>query len=210
MKYIIWDWNGTLFEDLWLDIDIQNVFLRERNLKTIDDLDYYYSVFCFPVINYYINLGYDFEKEDWPTVADAFIDMYTKRCHECDLKKGAEQALENFKNKGFKQCILSASSQKSLEIQMSKFSIHHYFEKIMGISDNFAKSKIDVGLKFIKDNNISPSDITVIGDTVHDFEVAKAMGAKCILIQNGHCKQSDLLKTGAIIAESILDVPDMV
>ena len=39
-KCIIWDWNGTLLDDVPLNISVVNTLLSERGLKTVDSLDY--------------------------------------------------------------------------------------------------------------------------------------------------------------------------
>jgi phosphoglycolate phosphatase len=33
--HIIWDWNGTLFDDAWLCVDIMNILLQRRNKPLI-------------------------------------------------------------------------------------------------------------------------------------------------------------------------------
>ena len=35
MKYIIWDWNGTLLDDVALCIDVMNGMLRRRGLSPL-------------------------------------------------------------------------------------------------------------------------------------------------------------------------------
>ena len=64
MKYqhIVWDWNGTLLDDLWLCIDSINSVLSSRNMKLVNKKSYR-SIFTFPVIKYYEILGFDFKNE---------------------------------------------------------------------------------------------------------------------------------------------------
>lgn len=46
-SHIIWDWNGTLFNDTGWCIDVINSMLHKRNLKTLDSTDAYHKAFCF-------------------------------------------------------------------------------------------------------------------------------------------------------------------
>ena len=55
-KYIIWDWNGTLINDVWLLVEIMNNMLKKRNLPKIDSKKYR-EIFDFPVTKYYSKLG---------------------------------------------------------------------------------------------------------------------------------------------------------
>ena len=62
MKYshIIWDFNGTILNDVNTGIMSVNALLRDRGLKTLDSVDDYHKVFGFPIIDYYKRLGFDF------------------------------------------------------------------------------------------------------------------------------------------------------
>ena len=60
-KHIIWDYNGTILDDTQLVLDILNIMLEEKRLKTCT-MDEYREVFDFPIIDYYINVGFDLEK----------------------------------------------------------------------------------------------------------------------------------------------------
>jgi len=61
-SHIIWDWNGTLLNDVEWCIKVMNQLLVQRSLPPISDVSAYYEVFCFPIIKYYKNLKFDFEK----------------------------------------------------------------------------------------------------------------------------------------------------
>ena len=52
----------------------------------------------------------------------------------------------------------------------------------------------------------NPAEVVMIGDTVHDFEVAQAMGTDCILISNGHNSRERLEKTGVLVLDSLEEV----
>ncbi|MCX6282944.1 MAG: hypothetical protein NTW31_01715 [Bacteroidetes bacterium] len=71
-KHIIWDWNGTLLDDAWLCVEVMNGMLEKRGLEKVS-LDFYRSVFTFPVRDYYEKLGYDFEKEPFEEVGMEFM-----------------------------------------------------------------------------------------------------------------------------------------
>ena len=62
--YVLWDWNGTLLDDLALNLSVENELLRRRGLFERADKDYYLEHFGFPIIEFYRALGFDFSKED--------------------------------------------------------------------------------------------------------------------------------------------------
>ena len=71
-KHIIWDWNGTLLNDGWLFVEVMNIVLKRRKMKPIT-LDSYREIFRFPVKDYYMKLGFDFEKESFESSGLEFI-----------------------------------------------------------------------------------------------------------------------------------------
>ena len=61
-QHIIWDWNGTLLDDLSRRVDIVNSMLTQRRLSPLT-LDCYRDVFTFPVWDYYQTIGFDLARE---------------------------------------------------------------------------------------------------------------------------------------------------
>ena len=53
MKKIVWDWNGTLFNDLHLCFSCINRLLENHSLQPLPDIDAYRNVFGFPIVDYY-------------------------------------------------------------------------------------------------------------------------------------------------------------
>lgn len=51
-KCIIWDWNGTLLDDVALNIKIADTMLTSRGLDTIESVEYYLREFDFPVVDF--------------------------------------------------------------------------------------------------------------------------------------------------------------
>ncbi len=81
-KHIVWDWNGTLLDDRWLCIEAINFVLKSREMKLVSNKEYR-DLFCFPVIDYYEKLGFDFTKEHFPI--PEFLEYYKNKFEECCL-----------------------------------------------------------------------------------------------------------------------------
>ncbi|GAI63219.1 unnamed protein product [marine sediment metagenome] len=80
-KHIIWDWNGTLINDVWLVVEIMNKMLKKRNLSKIDSKKYR-EIFDFPVTKYYSKLGFDFSNESFEKLTVEFISEYYQRFND--------------------------------------------------------------------------------------------------------------------------------
>jgi phosphoglycolate phosphatase len=199
---IIWDWNGTLLNDLDLCVSSINVLLEKRNLPVLSARKYK-EVFSFPVRDYYEAIGFDFGKEDFEVPAMEFIDLYEKGVEKCTLQNGALEILNFLKKKGMRQFVLSAMHQEMLEKTLKHNGIFRFFKGVAGLGDHFAVSKVQRGRQLIGQFNIETENTWMIGDTIHDFEVAQELGIRCILVADGHQSQERLLKTGVTVLDEL-------
>jgi len=184
-KNIIWDWNGTLLNDISICIRSMNILLNERVLPLLDT-NRYREIFTFPVQVYYEQLGFDFTKEEFDKPALKFIDLYKEFLPNIGLFPEVEGVLEKFHNRNLSQFILSAMEQESLLESVQNLNIAKYFDEIVGIDDHFARSKVDRGKYLIEKNGFDKTKTVMIGDTLHDMEVAEILGIDCILVSQGH------------------------
>ena len=206
IKHIIWDWNGTLFDDVELCKDIINGILTGRNLEELS-LEKYRAIFTFPVKDYYEKAGLDFSRYPFEELGREWMNEYEQRKSECGLHEGAEQILDLLSLKGIGQSILSAYSQHTLEEIVKRFGLDKYFSHMVGLDHIYATSKIENGRELIKKLGNGKGETLFIGDTVHDFEVAVEIGAGCILIADGHQDKATLKGTGVPVYNSLKDIP---
>ena len=189
--FIVWDFNGTILDDVQIGIESINALLTRRGIKTIDTREEYRNSFSFPIIEWYKKLGFDFETEAYSVVANEWVAEYVKREPNATICDGAVELLEWFKNTQKSQVIISASEENMLERQLRALGVHHYFDAVVGKNDVYASGKIETAKKW-RDSH--PGKILFIGDTDHDLEVAIAIGADCILAASGHQSYERLCK----------------
>lgn len=190
-KHIIWDWNGTLLDDVQACVDAINILLHNKQFPEISR-EQYLNVFDFPVKNYYLKLGFDFSRDDWDQVALDYHKAYAITSKNSPLRKGAESALKTLQSKGLGMSILSACELKILKRMVHERQILPHFEHIYGLDDLYASSKIDLGHALFNNTGLKKEGALLIGDTTHDYEVAQAMGIPCLLMENGHQATSKL------------------
>jgi phosphoglycolate phosphatase len=206
IKHIIWDWNGTLFNDVDLCRQIINGLLIRRNLKALS-LEDYRNIFTFPVQDYYEKAGLDFTRYPFDMLGREWMDEYEERKLECGLHEGAADVLEMISLKGIGQSILSAYSQDTLEGVVKHFGLDKYFANMVGLDHIYATSKIENGRELIKKLGNGNGENLFIGDTVHDYEVAREIGAGCILIAEGHQEKVKLEACGVPVFNNIRSIP---
>ena len=190
--YVIWDFNGTLLDDVQTGILSVNKLLADRGLRTIDSVEYYRSVFRFPIIEYYRSLGFDFEKEPYEKLAPQWVELYLENVKNAELFCDVMATLTKLKEQGIKQAVLSATEREMLEGQLKTLGIRDFFEEVMGLDNIHAGSKL-----FLADDwreRHLDSRVIFVGDTDHDVQTASALGADCVLICRGH-QSKEYLKT---------------
>jgi len=201
-KHIIWDWNGTLLDDRRFCIKTMNGVLRRRDMKEMTE-KWFLENFTFPVKDYYIKLGFDFDKEPFSVSGSEFIHDYKQHHHEPNLHSQSVKVLEFFKDRGLTQSLLSAASQDMLDDILQYHDIRKYFMKIIGQDNHYAYGKEIVGKAWVDELHYGPHEVLFIGDTPHDYEVACYIGADCVLVANGHVSIARLKQTGALVFNNL-------
>ena len=122
-EYVIWDWNGTLFNDVQISIDTMNKMLEVKEYPQRLDTDLYKSIFSFPVVDYYIKVGLDFEKHSFDELAQLFIDLYSEVQDSAELFDSVRDVLKYFNSLGLKQSVISVCEKERLYHLISLFVI---------------------------------------------------------------------------------------
>lgn len=210
IKHIIWDWNGTLLDDLDVSMEALNHVLESENLPLVLDKEEYRKYFQFPVIEYYKKVGFDFNKTPFSMLAKQYMDYYQPNSLFCSLHKHVEETLQQVKSKNISQYLLSASNLDFLHQQLAVYEIKKYFLDIKGLDNIHAYSKADLAKCFVEENGFNPDEVLFVGDSVHDSEVAKSANCHCVLIANGHEHKSKLLNTDAYVVDDMKQFYDLV
>lgn len=201
-KHVIWDWNGTLLNDVDFCRRIINRILIENKLPDLS-LKKYRDIFTFPVQNYYQTAGLDFTKTSFEILGKDFIDEYESKKLTCSLFENSEIVLSSIHNKGIGQSVLSAYLHDNLVNILDNYNLTKYFDNIIGLDNIYAGSKTHLGLSLVEQLNLPKEQILFIGDTLHDAEVAEAMGVNSILIASGHQVKEKLIGNGRLILDDL-------
>lgn len=198
--HVVWDWNGTILDDTGLCVEIVNGLLAARGKPSLT-LEGYLSIFRFPVRDYYVDAGFDFTSETFEKVGKEWMDEYERRKAECSPRVGVIEVIRGLHARGLGQSLLSAYSQTALAGMAGSYGLKSYFTHIRGLDNIYAPGKVELGRKLMSDLGGIGSSVLMVGDTGHDLEVARAMGADCVLLAGGHQSLSGLKALGARVCE---------
>lgn len=205
---VFWDWNGTLLDDAAYALGVRNRTFPRFGLPTLPDLAAYRRQFTFPVSDYYRAAGVT--DENFVAVADAWMAEYERGADAVPLFPDAAAALARFAAAGARQVVLSASQIGMLRAQLAHAGILACFAEVLGLSHIYATSKQDIGREYLRACGVPPQDCVLLGDTLHDADVARAMGIGCVLIDRGHQDEATLRRAGVPVCRSLLEACDTV
>lgn len=211
ITHVVWDWNGTLFDDLHCCVGVANQLLSEYGLPALDGVAGYHAKFRFPIIDYYADLGFDVSPGgDFERASVRFHELYLAAAADVRLHADATTALSALQAAGLRQVLISASEQTNLDRQVAPFRLHRWIDAAHGLGDIYAHSKEGLVRTWLARAGVDPKQVVMIGDSEHDFEIADAVGAHCILFAGGHHAREHLESLGVPVVASLREIPALV
>lgn len=204
-QFVIWDWNGTLLNDAPISCQAMNLILGERRLPPVS-LERYREICRHPVEGVYEDLGFNLEHENFPALAELFHANYARFVESAPLHEGVIEALDLFRSRGTVQSILSAHPHDLLMQEIRARNVEHYFRLIRGSDDRLARGKIALGVELASNYPQFVGSTLVIGDSTHDFEVSKAVNARCLLVSTGYESVARLHQSGCPVYSSLFEL----
>ena len=201
--FYIWDFNGTILDDVDVGIRSVNHLLRERGLRTIESREAYRQIFGFPVEEYYRKLGFDFEKEPYEVIAPLWVEQYLKNVKDAPLFDDVKKTVALLRDKGIRQVVLSATEKGMLLSQLTSLGLIDAFEEVLGLDNIHAASKLSLARDWRERH---PTETAIyLGDTDHDCDTARCMNIPCVLITRGHQAPNRLVHFGVPMYETLSD-----
>jgi len=206
MKYVVFDFNGTVLDDVMVGLKAENFCIEKYLQRKPMELDEYLHSFTFPVKLYYEKIGFKWDEGyTYEEVGALWFKKYKEYKDEYKVFDGVIDILNKSHELGYKNILLSASSLVELKIQLKELGISEYFDEVLGIDNIYAESKIQIAKAWIKGKD--PNDCMFIGDSLHDLDSAKAMNiTNCVLVARGHQAKDILVKNHNNVVDDIREV----
>jgi len=198
---LLWDWNGTLLDDVGASLAAVNDMLAGRGCGGIG-LESYRAAIGVPIRRFY-DVHFDMAREDYPSLLREYGEGYMRHLPECALAEGATELLERLRSEGVSQVILSSGEQRNVERSLEVYGVTQYFDAVLGASDYLAGSKLERAREYLQAQKIPPAEVLTTGDLVHDYEVARELGTRCVLSGWGHQGPEQFKGLGVRVVSSL-------
>ncbi|MYV55679.1 HAD hydrolase-like protein [Streptomyces sp. SID3212] len=205
--HLVWDWNGTLLDDIQAVIGATNAAFGEIGLEPIT-LARYRELYCVPVPVFYERLmGRLPTDAEWTVMDETFHRHYTEQRVGCALTAGVEELLAGWTRAGRSQSLLSMYGHEELVPVVRGYGIESHFVRVDGRTGPSGGSKALhmerhlVALASV--GAISPGRTVVIGDAVDDAVAAAHVGARAVLYTGGSHSRTSLVAAGVPVVDSL-------
>jgi phosphoglycolate phosphatase-like HAD superfamily hydrolase len=208
MRHVVWDWNGTLFDDQHLVLEGLHAVLDEAGLPPID-LATYQRLYTRPVKVFYERLfGREIPLDEWAHLDERYHDGYRAALDRAGLASDAERALDLVAGADVSQSLLSMWRHHELVPLVGRLGIEDRFVRIDGLrgpGGGYKAPHLEAHLDAAAAHVVDPADVLVVGDALDDAAAAAHVGARCVLVDGGSHPRAELETAGVPVASSLLE-----
>ncbi|MCM2392313.1 HAD family hydrolase [Streptomyces albipurpureus] len=205
--HLIWDWNGTLLDDITAVIGATNAAFADIGLEPIT-LERYREMYCVPVPRFYERLlGRLPTDEEWELMDVTFHRYYSEHRLACGLTQGAEELLGEWRRAGRSQSLLSLYGHDELVPIVRGYGIESHFIRVEGRRGRSGGSKaihMEAHLAALI-GTAAPERTVVIGDAADDAIAAAHVGARAVLYTGGSHSRASLELVGVPVVDTLED-----
>lgn len=207
--HIVWDWNGTLLDDLPIVIKAANAALEPHGVDPIDE-ELYRDHFTRPVRAFYDSLfGRPVDDREWNSLNDSFHDEYFARVDSANLTSDSLDALDATSALGWGQSLLSMSPQDWLDHVVASKGVAGRFSLVGGLQGPTGGHKAEHLEAHLQRMDVDPSRTVVVGDTPDDAVAARHVGAHPVLYDGGSHHLPTLKGMGAPVAHTLVEAVEI-
>lgn len=204
--HLVWDWNGTLLDDVHVVLGATNAAFAEVDLEPLT-LEQYREAYCVPIPRFYERfMGRLPTPAEWERMDGLFHRHYTERRAACGLTEGVEELLARWVTGGRSQSLLSMYGHEHLVPVVREYGIERHFIRVDGRTGPSGGSKAQhMERHFAVLGDVAPESTVVIGDAVDDAVAAAHVGARAVLYTGGSHSRSSLEAAGVPVVDTLAE-----
>jgi phosphoglycolate phosphatase-like HAD superfamily hydrolase len=202
-RHLVWDWNGTLLDDLDLVVEATNAAFAAIGGPVVT-ADEHRRDYRRPIADYYAYvLGRPVSTEEFERLDRVFHDAYRERLVDCALAADALDAIHAWPGP---QSLLSMWFHDELVPEVTRRGLVRRLARVDGLRAAVGGgSKVAHLVEHLAALEVKGSDAVLIGDSVDDAHAAGEVGAACVLYSGGFTDPPLLHATGLPVASTLVE-----
>ncbi|HEU4425309.1 MAG TPA: HAD hydrolase-like protein [Pilimelia sp.] len=203
--HLVWDWNGTLIDDLSLVISATNAAFASVGGRDVD-ADEHRRLFRRPIADFYGHvLGRVVGADEFAQLDKLFHDAYRQGLVNVALAADAEAAMRSWPGT---QSLLSMWFHDELVPTIERYGLADLFTRVDGRRQPLGgapDSKAHHLVAHLDVLGLTGDQVVLIGDSIDDADAARAVGARCVLYSGGFTHPEQLRASGLPVADTLTD-----
>jgi phosphoglycolate phosphatase-like HAD superfamily hydrolase len=202
--HVVWDWNGTLLDDLDQVIAAVNATLGELGKSPIS-VATYGAHYQRPVRRFYESLlGRAVPDDEWNLIDRLFHDAYRSQLPDVSLAPDATKALQAVDAAGHTQSLLSMLLHDDLVNMASAFGVDRFMRRVDGLRGVRGVQKQASLEDHIEALGVPKKGVVIIGDALDDIAAARAAGTRCVMYDRGTFPREQIRQAGVPTSSSLM------
>lgn len=209
MRHVVWDWNGTLYDDLHIVVDSVNASLARLGEAPIDAARYR-EHYRRPVPLFYESLlGRPVPEETWQMIDEVFHATYRASLARAAPASDAAAAVGAVAAAGGTQSILSMWWHDDLVPAVRASGLGGTMLLVDGHRGEPGETKAahladHVARLRALGPGVARDEVVVVGDITDDAEAARDAGVACVLYDSGSQPRAVLESCGVPVAGTLV------
>lgn len=199
--HIVWDWNGTLLDDLSCMVDAVSACQEAIGEPPVDAATYRRQ-HCLPGRAFHDRLcGRPVTDAEWPTITRTFAEHMAAR--NPPLRAGAARLLESVTRRNHTQSLLSLTDDPQLRREVKQTGLTRVFQRIDGRHEPGTAKSVALEQHLRTLGAHDRRRVVLIGDTRDDARAAQACGLRAVLHSGGFEPAEQLRTAGVPVVHSL-------
>jgi phosphoglycolate phosphatase-like HAD superfamily hydrolase len=204
-EHLVWDWNGTLLNDLDLVVSATNQVFAALGGRAVT-VEEHRLHFRRPVADFYAAvLGRAVDADEFDRLDGIFHDAYRAGLTTCALADDAVTAMRSWPGT---QSLLSMWFHEDLVPAVTTFGLDGRFRRVDGVRVEQAGDRAFKSghlARHLESMGVDGRSVVLVGDSLDDADAADSVGAACVLYSGGFTHHERLRRSGRPVADTLTD-----
>ena len=205
-QLVIFDWDGTLMDSTRLIASCLQCACHDLKLRVPEFVDakYVIGLGLTETVRY---VAPSLNEEASRRLVERYRHHFLSREHEAQLYGGVLEMLEDLHGRGVRMAVATGKARRGLERALDASGLRRFFEATRCADEGFAKPHPDMLHVILECTGVDPRDALMVGDTIHDLDLAANAGVDAVAVMYG-AHDEKLLMTRRALAR-VSSVPEL-